>query len=262
MHLHPNQEARKQEAAEEKAPKKRRLVIHDDQPYDLAARSEALEDRLEARYDHDEAKLEKMRKLFVTITVIGMAASLALAFYGWKMGVFTDREILANLLKAAGFWAPILFVLLQIIQCVIPIIPGGVTIFVGVYLFGPFQGFLLNYVGIYIGEVLCFLLARMLGTAFVRTVVSKENYAKYSKWLEKNQKALDKLFIITMALPGMPDDIICLFMGLSRMSFRFFAFHLSWTKLPAILGYSLFLGWLKDKTGGLIDWFRQVLLVD
>lgn len=253
----------------DKKTKKRSELIRDkisqiagDPPYKLDEGFEKIEERLEKRYKHDEEKIAQMRNLFSLVTLIGMLAMIALALYGLKRGVFSDPEVMKAMLTKAGFWGPLLFILLQIIQCVIPIIPGGITVFVGVYLFGPLFGFLLNYTGIYIGEVLCFFLARYFGTVFVRTVVSKKNYEKYAAWVEKNQKKLDKMFIYTMVLPGMPDDIICLFMGLSAMSSRFFLFHLAWTKIPAILGYSLFLGWLKNKSGLIIDRFKHLLLVN
>lgn len=234
----------------------------DDEPYDMAEGFEKFEEKLEKRYEDDEEKVARMRSMVSFLTVAGMIAMIALALYAFKRGIFSDPEIMKAMLQKAGIWGPLLFILLQIVQCVIPIIPGGITVFVGVYLFGPILGFILNYIGIYIGEVACFFLARYFGTIFVRTVVSQSNFEKYTLWLERNQKKLDKMFIITMVLPGMPDDIICLFMGLSSMSSRFFLFHLAWTKLPAILGYSIFLGWLKNQTGAIVNWFKNLLLVN
>ncbi|AIM64916.1 hypothetical protein WS105_1326 [Weissella ceti] len=54
----------------------------------------------------------------------------------YKMGAFTDSEVMINLVKGYGIWAPIIFVFIQIIQVVIPIIPGGVTLAAGVMIFG------------------------------------------------------------------------------------------------------------------------------
>ena len=58
---------------------------------------------------------------------------------------------------------PIIFMLLQILQVVIPIIPGGISSAAGVLIFGPYLGFVYNYVGISIGSVIIFLLGRRYG---------------------------------------------------------------------------------------------------
>lgn len=181
-------------------------------------------------------------RLFVNIaTVIGMLLIVAMAVYAYKTGLFTDHEKLKLFIKKLGFWGPIFFILLQIIQCVIPIIPGGVTLIIGVVLFGPVVGFIYNYVGVVIGEVIDFFLARIYGIKVVHALTSPQTFNKYAAWLDKNQTKFDRFFAITMFLPGFPDDVICMLAGLSKMRFRWFLPTLLWTKVPAIILYSLFL---------------------
>ena len=61
------------------------------------------------------------------VTIVGILLSLVLVIIGLKMGVFTSPETLQIFLRGAGLWAPLIFVGIQVVQVVFPIIPGGLT---------------------------------------------------------------------------------------------------------------------------------------
>ncbi|MFX3816584.1 VTT domain-containing protein, partial [Streptococcus suis] len=88
----------------------------------------------------------------------------------------------------------IIFFCMQIIQVIIPIIPGGLTIAAGVLIFGPFWGFVYNYVGIVVGSVILFHLGRKYGQSLVQVFVKEKTYNKYMAWLEKGQKRFNIAF--------------------------------------------------------------------
>ncbi len=191
--------------------------------------------------EKDSKEIEKYRKLVNLVAVIGVIAILLLGIWGIRRGFFTDREQMQTFLQQAGFWAPLIFIFIQIVQCVIPIIPGGVSLLIGVYVFGPWMGFVYNYIGIILGSTAAFYLARIYGKAFVRALVSDKSYNKYVSWLDRNQQKFNIFFVVTMILPGMPDDLICMIAGLSKMRARYFILNLLWTKIPTIIVYTLFL---------------------
>nr|WP_157885449.1 TVP38/TMEM64 family protein [Ndongobacter massiliensis] len=194
----------------------------------------------------------RIRKWMQWLSVLGIMLFLIAGVWAFSKGYLTDRERLQALMREAGPWAPVLFLLLQVIQCVIPIIPGGVTLVMGVWLFGPVLGFVYNYIGILLGESAAFGLARRYGIHLVRAVVSDSSYNKYSQWLDRNQKKFNGFFAFAMLFPFMPDDLICMFAGLSKMRFRFFLGTLLWAKIPSILAYTFFL----DST---MDWLFRFL---
>lgn len=92
------------------------------------------------------------------------------------------------MLQGFGLLAPLAFIAIQIIQTVLPIIPGGVSSAVGIIVFGPLEGFIYNYVGLLIGAYLAFRLVRRYGKQFILKVVEKKTYDKYIGWLEKGKK--------------------------------------------------------------------------
>lgn len=125
------------------------------------------------------------------------------------------------MLQGFGLLAPLAFIAIQIIQTVLPIIPGGVSSAVGIIVFGPLEGFIYNYVGLLIGAYLAFRLVRRYGKQFILKVVEKKTYDKYIGWLEKGKK-FDFFFALAIFLPGMPDDILCMICALTTMSTKRF----------------------------------------
>ena len=65
------------------------------------------------------------RRIINTISIIGLGLSIALTIYFINLGVFKDINALRGLVGNSVILGPIIFMLLQILQVVIPIIPGG-----------------------------------------------------------------------------------------------------------------------------------------
>ena len=84
------------------------------------------------------------------LTIIGTTILLLLLGAGLQSGIFSSREAMEQFLRQTGVLAPLCFLLLQTIQVVIPVVPGGVSCIIGVAMFGPLYGFLLNYAGKYL----------------------------------------------------------------------------------------------------------------
>ncbi len=89
-------------------------------------------------------------KLFNFFSIILTLIIIATVTYGYMQGYFTSIEDLQLMVSVAGMYGPVVFMLVQIIQVILPIIPGGVSNFAGVMLFGPILGFIYNYVRVVI----------------------------------------------------------------------------------------------------------------
>ena len=100
------------------------------------------------------------RKLINIATVVCGIIIILLVIYWYRLGIFTDQAKMRAYLANKQIVGPIIFVLIQIVQVVVPIIPGGVSLLGGVVFFGPIAGFIYNYVGICIGSIINFFLAR------------------------------------------------------------------------------------------------------
>lgn len=178
------------------------------------------------------------RRIINTISIIGLGLSIALTIYFINLGVFKDINALRGLVGNSVILGPIIFMLLQILQVVIPIIPGGISSAAGVLIFGPYLGFIYNYVGISIGSVIIFLLGRRYGKPFILSMISDKTYDKYIGWLD-NQSRFEKLFALAIFLPVAPDDALCLMAGLTNISVKKFTLIILLAKPLSIFLYSM-----------------------
>lgn len=178
------------------------------------------------------------RKIINTISVIGILVSIALTIYFINLGVFKDINALRGLVGDSIILGPIIFILLQILQVVIPIIPGGISSAAGVLIFGLFAGFVYNYVGICIGSIIIFLLGRRYGKPFILSMISDKTYNKYIGWLD-NQSRFEKLFALAIFLPVAPDDALCLMAGLTNISVKKYVWIILLAKPLSIFLYSM-----------------------
>lgn len=178
------------------------------------------------------------RKLMNIISIIGIGFSIALTIYFINLGVFKDLNALRGLVGDSIILGPIIFILIQILQVVIPIIPGGISTAAGVLIFGPYAGFIYNYVGICIGSIIIFLLGRKYGKPFILSMISDKIYDKYIGWLE-NQSRFEKLFALAIFLPVAPDDALCLMAGLTNISVKKYTLIILIAKPLSIFLYSM-----------------------
>ncbi|MCZ1216938.1 TVP38/TMEM64 family protein [Enterococcus faecium] len=178
------------------------------------------------------------RKLINFISIIGLGLSIALTIYFINLGVFKDLNALRGLVGDSIILGPIIFVFIQILQVVIPIIPGGISTAAGVLIFGPYAGFIYNYIGICIGSIIIFLLGRRYGKPFIRSMISDKTYNKYIGWLD-NQNRFEKLFALAIFLPVAPDDALCLMAGLTNMSVKRYTLIILIAKPLSIFLYSM-----------------------
>ncbi|NTJ88030.1 TVP38/TMEM64 family protein [Enterococcus faecium] len=178
------------------------------------------------------------RKLINFISIIGLGLSIALTIYFINLGVFKDLNALRGLVGDSIILGPIIFVFIQILQVVIPIIPGGISTAAGVLIFGPYAGFIYNYIGICIGSIIIFLLGRHYGKPFILSMISDKTYNKYIGWLD-NQNRFEKLFALAIFLPVAPDDALCLMAGLTNMSVKRYTLIILIAKPLSIFLYSM-----------------------
>lgn len=159
---------------------------------------------------------EQSRKLINRLTIVSTIIIILLCIYWYNLGIFSSQAAMEAYLADKQIMGPVIFVLIQIVQVVIPIIPGGVSLLAGVVFFGAVPGFIYNYIGIVVGSLINFFLARYYGKSFILHIVSEESLEKYTKWT-KNQKKFNWFFAICILAPVAPDDLLCLLAGLTEM---------------------------------------------
>lgn len=187
---------------------------------------------------------EKSKKrLLSSLTIAGACLFICLFVWFASQGYFSNPEAVRAVLAKAGAAGPLLFVLLNIMQAFVPIIPLGATSAVGIVLFGPVWGFILNYISAVGASVFAFFLARHFGQSFILHFVSAK---KYERWMHilNYKNRFPWIFGLMMFLPVSPDDLLCMIAGLSNMKFWQFLLLVMAGKPVSIFVYSNGLFWL------------------
>ncbi|MCI7676617.1 MAG: TVP38/TMEM64 family protein [Streptococcus orisratti] len=176
------------------------------------------------------------QKVIKVLGVLALIASGVFVIWLYRQGILNDSNELKSLVKHYRFWGPLVFILIQIIQVVFPVIPGGVTTVAGFLIFGPVLGFIYNYIGILVGSGILFQLVRIFGRKFILLFVSEETFYRYEAKLET--PGYERFFIFCMASPISPADVMVMITGLTQMSFRKFMIINIIAKPLSIIGYS------------------------
>ena len=166
---------------------------------------------------NDIKQNNNINNLFKFITTIITLLSIIFIIYALKLGIFNDKTLLVNYIKDLGLIAPIIFIILQITQVIIPIIPGSISSIAGVLSFGPILGFIYNYIGLVIGSIITYYLAKKYGINLIKKIFKEETINKYL-----NKDKFTKLFTVAIILPYFPDDLLCYIAGISNIKFKTF----------------------------------------
>ena len=182
------------------------------------------------------------KKLINKLMSVGLILLILLAGFflgkGYLAGDFNSKETFQQYISSYGLFAPAILILVQGAQVVIPILPGFLGCIVGSSMFGAAVGFWCNYIGISAGSIIAFFLARKYGTKIVKSMFSEEKYERYTAWITK-KKSYSALLFWAIFLPFAPDDFLCYFSGLTKMSAKKFISIIILAKPWCILGYSL-----------------------
>ena len=140
------------------------------------------------------------------------------------MDIFLDPERLREVLDGFGFWAPIVFAFLQLLQVVIAPIPGNVVTAVGGLLFGLWEAFFLSFAATIAGSMICFSIGRKLGRAAMRKFLKAERFDRYEALMtsDRAKARTGVALFLAMLLPFMPHDLLCFPAGVTDIKFRTF----------------------------------------
>ena len=171
----------------------------------------------------------KQRVVLTFWLVITLIPVLGLVWSVISPGHFEYWQSLArDHLVVLGFAGPIVFILIQAAQVVVTPVSHYTVGAIGGYLYGPYWGGVLNYIGRIIGHCIAFALARRFGRRWITKHLPETTVKKYDTIFSGNpdkpqETSLQPLILfLVYFLPLFPDDEISYLVGASRMRFRAF----------------------------------------
>jgi len=157
---------------------------------------------------------------------------------------FLPEETLGNFLHVAGFWAPLVYIIVYSVGVCL-FVPGTLLTALGAAIFGPYWGFLYVWTGAMAGASAAFWIGRTLGREFAASLVGNR-LAKYDDAIERNGFAT----VLYLRLVYFPFTPMNFGMGLTKVRFRDYFFG---TGLGIIVGtfiFTFFIGTLKEVWAG------------
>lgn len=181
----------------------------------------------------------RIKSAAILCMAVLLTASAVFLIAGWAGGHFRSVDGLRSYVDSFGMWGPLILTLIQLLQVVLPVLPGFMGCIVGAALFGTAGGFWINYIGISAGSIIAYWLARKFGAALVQKMVPMEKYESFIRWIN-GRKSYTVILFLAILLPLAPDDFLCYFSGLIDMPAKKFTAIIVLAKPWCILLYSIF----------------------
>ncbi len=168
-------------------------------------------------------------------------------------GTYLSPKALGRLLDEAGFWAPVLFILVYTAG-VCFFVPGTLLTGLGAAIFGPYRGFVYVWIGAMGGASAAFFIGRTLGREFAASVIG-DRLKKYDDAIESNGFAT----VLYLRLVYFPFTPMNFGMGLTKVRFWDYFFGTAIGILVGTFVFTFFIGTIREIwSAG--DWARLLSL--
>jgi len=180
---------------------------------------------------------KKLAMYFVLIVCFLMLIVYLAVRFGPRLTVLAaDPGSLSEMLNSYGWKGILVFIAIQVLQVVVAAIPGEVVQIAGGYIYGTWLGTLYSMAGIFLGSILVFFTARLLGYPIVKLLASQEQLDRF-RFMINNNKSEAAMFVLFL-IPGIPKDILTYIAGITPVKpLRFFVIIIV-GRLPALLASS------------------------
>lgn len=167
--------------------------------------------------------------VFLTIVCIPLA----------KMLVSEEgRAQLEELIARDLGWGIVIYLVLQILQVIVAIVPGGVIQIIGGVLFGGVWGTLLCIGGILLGTVTVYVLVKKFGKPLVEAFFDDKVVKKFS--FLQDSKKLELAIFVLFLVPGIPKDMLTYVAPLTKIKMSSFLTLSTLARIPAIIMSTVF----------------------
>ena len=196
-----------------------------------------IKNELRTEIDNDKKTL----KTFITIVKFALLLAIIIVIplliyfnYYSLIENFGSLDKIENFLSSHKAQSIAIYLIMQILQIIICILPGQALQFAAGYVFYFWIGISLTIIGAAIGTVLTFYIARILGKDAMFLIFGQE---KLNRYIEKlNSKRAFILIFIIYLIPGLPKDLFAYAVGVSDMKFKPFFIVSIVGRMPAMIG--------------------------
>lgn len=193
----------------------------------------------------------QIKAIKIITAVVGIAAILTVAIYALFKNIFSpdgEGEAFRELVKAHPVLGVLILTLACVVQVIVAFIPGELLEQTAGYLFGPWYGALICFIGNMIGSVLVLLIVHKFGKKLVYMLVPKEKIDEIG--FLKDTKRRNFLTFLLFLIPGTPKDLLTYAIGITDMSLLTYFLLTSFARIPSIIMSTVSGNWLADLVAG------------
>ena len=189
---------------------------------------------------HRETVKTRKKGIFKALILLAfiLAATYLIRFTPVK-GYFAQGT-LSRLLDTAGFWAPLIFVVIYAAGICL-FVPGTLLTALGAAIFGPYRGFLYVWVGAMAGASAAFWIGRTLGRELAASLIG-DRLGKYDEAIERNGFGT----VLYLRLVYFPFTVMNFGMGLTKVRFWDYFFGTGLGIIAGTFIFTFFIGTLKE----------------
>jgi len=147
---------------------------------------------------------------------------------------FRSLEEINKLLKQYKTASIFIYIGLQVFQIIVSVLPGQALQFAAGYAYHFWLGFLFSVIGVALGTVITFYLARLLGKDALHVIFGEERFSKFVHTLN-SKRSFIVLFVIFL-IPGIPKDLFTYAAGVSEIRIIPFLLLSLIGRTPAMIG--------------------------
>ncbi len=196
-----------------------------------------------------ESEKKKGRGVFKAIVLVVFIAAAVAAVRLTPIKEYLTPTRVNALLASVGFWAPLAFIFFYAVGVCL-FVPGTLLTALGAALFGPYQGFVVVWIGAMLGAAGAFLIGRYLGRDFAASLIGPR-LRKYDEAIGRNGFAT----VLYLRLVYFPFTPMNFGMGLTRVRFVDYLLGTGFGILVGTFIFTFFIGNLRQVWAS-GDWSR------
>jgi len=187
-----------------------------------------------------DAPVKKRKGLIKALIFLAFVISAIVLIRFTPVKDYFTTEALTAFLENAGFWAPVVYIILYAVGVCL-FLPGTLLTGLGAAIFGAYWGFIYVWIGAMLGASGAFLIGRTLAREFASSLIG-DKLKKYDDAIERNGFAT----VLYLRLVYFPFTPMNFGMGITKVRFKDYIFG---TGLGIIVGtfiFTFFIGTIKE----------------
>lgn len=180
----------------------------------------------------------KIIKLILFLLAIALLVAITIKLFplfaklGSKEGQLRFKEEIAS----SGFSGVLMLVGLQLLQILVPVLPGEPIEFLAGMCYGTIGGMFIIFLGTFLSSFIIFNCVRKFGKNFLNTFFDKNKIEKLekSKWFSNTEK-IELILFIAFLIPGTPKDLFVYIAGLLPIRPHRFFLISTFCRFPSVI---------------------------